>query len=35
MDANLTRRSFLTVSATLAGGLLVRISPLQADANSP
>jgi isoquinoline 1-oxidoreductase beta subunit len=30
MDANLTRRSFLTVSATLAGGLLIRISPLEA-----
>ena len=34
MDANLTRRGFLTVSATLAGGMLLRLSPLHA-ATSP
>ncbi len=31
MDTTLTRRGFLTVSLTVAGGLLARISPLNAE----
>jgi isoquinoline 1-oxidoreductase beta subunit len=33
MGTNLTRRGFLTVSATIAGGMLIRISPIQAAQN--
>ena len=31
MDTTLTRRGFLTVSLTVAGGLLARITPLNAE----